>query len=292
MVAIPVGLILNAIFKGGLYGMVAMGLAISFGMLDIVNIAHPTLMVFSSYLLMMFAAVTDLPLEVGLLVFVPAFFVLGLLIYRFIGSTIGGADQPIRMLVFFFGVALVVQMISLFGWGSQWQSLEVFWAGRPLNLGWGVILRLGYVVTMIMAVILYGAFEYVLRNTYFGLSIKSVAQNEELARVSAISPARTKMVGFGISLAIVAIAGYFWGGIHLFSPFSGLHELGLVFSIVVLGGMGSVIGSLVGGVLISVGMSLMGYYGSAPLVPAVPFIVILFVFFVRPAGLLGKGFRV
>lgn len=285
-----IGMLITAFLRGSMYGLFALGLAISFGMLDIVHVSHPTFVFLAAYSVIFISEQLGTPAWLSLLFLVPLFFCVGYGLYLFLRETVGGVKMSIRGLVFFFGLILILQVLMLYVFGSQWASVDTIWSGTTTSLGITTV-RTGFIVIFISTLVIFSAYYLFLQKTYHGLATRAVAQNEYLAKLSGISPKNTKAIGFGISLVFAAIAGYFWGGVTPFNPFTGITLLGLAFAIVVLGGMGSILGCWVAGIVISMVEGLVGYFYNPGLIIVIPFTVIILVFFLKPTGLFGKGFR-
>lgn len=286
-----IGTLITALLRGGLYGLFALGLAVSFGLLDIVNIAHPTFVILASFLIIGIVNALGVPAYIALLIVLPIMFLLGIGVYGTIRKTLGEKEESsIQGLVFFFGVLIVLQISMLYFFGSQWHLVDTVWSGRSVSLGITSV-RMGLIIVFIVSIVGFYVFHQFLRKTYLGLSIRAVVQNEELTAIAGSSPARTKMLGFGISVALAALAAYFWGALIPFNAYSGVQYLGLAFSIVVLGGIGSVMGCFIGGIIISLAEALTGFYWNPNFLGAIPFVVIILVLLIRPAGLFGSGLR-
>jgi branched-chain amino acid transport system permease protein len=285
-------LLLNAVLSGMLLGgflaAASLGVSISFGLLDVVNIAHPVFIVAGSYAAYIANSRLGLdPLLVGLLVS-PLFYAVGLLLYRayfiFFERT-GG--QSLRGLLFFFGVLFLVEVGLIITFGVDYRLVEAPYLGESIHVGLaGLPFRL--LVPCVVGVAMVLGVQQFLSRTYYGKAIKAVSQDSMAMRLMGADPARIKGIAFGLSLATAAIAGALLIMISPVEPSLAREYIGRVFAISVLGGMGSIGGTLVAAILIGVAESLTSTFYGPSWAPAVSFGILLIVFAVRPSGLFGR----
>ncbi len=285
-------LLLNAIaaglLLGGFYAAVSLGIAVAFGLLDIVNIAHPVFVMLGSYVayLMNVKFGAD-PILTGL-VFTPLFYGLGVLLYRiyYVSFERKGAES-LRGLVFFFGILFIVEVALLLGFGVDYRMVEARYIGETLQVGpVGIAFRL--LVPCLVGVILTGALYAFLSRTFYGRAIQAVAQDSFALRLMGADPSRVKDIAFGIAIATASLAGALLIMIGPVEPAMNREYIGRVFAIAVLGGMGSIGGTLVAALILGVAESLTStFYGPSWSV-AVSFGVLLLALAVRPSGLFGR----
>ena len=285
-------LLLNAIaaglLLGGFYAAVSLGIAVAFGLLDIVNIAHPVFVMLGSYVayLMNVKFGAD-PILTGL-VFTPVFYGLGVLLYRiYYASFERKGAESLRGLVFFFGILFIVEVALLLGFGVDYRMVEARYIGQTLQVGpVGIAFRL--LVPCAVGVILTGALYAFLSRTFYGRAIQAVAQDSFALRLMGADPSRVKDIAFGIAIATASLAGALLIMIGPVEPAMNREYIGRVFAIAVLGGMGSIGGTLVAALILGVAESLTStFYGPSWSV-AVSFGVLLLALAVRPSGLFGR----
>jgi len=289
---LTIELLLNAVIAGILLGgflaAASLGVTISFGLLDVVNIAHPIFIVAGSYAAYIANSRLGLdPLLMGLLVS-PLFYAAGLLLYRayftFFERT-GG--QSLRGLLFFFGVLFLVEVGLIITFGVDYRLVEAPYLGESIHLGLaGIPFRL--LVPCVVGVVMVLAVQQFLSRTYYGKAIKAVSQDSMAVRLMGGDPTRIKGMAFGVSLATAAIAGALLIMISPVEPSLAREYIGRVFAISVLGGMGSIGGTLVAAILIGVAESMTSTFYGPSWAPAVSFGILLLVFAVRPSGLFGR----
>ena len=285
-------LLINAlvigVLLGGFYCSLALGLSVSFGLLDVVNIAHPAFIILGSYIAYMMGLWIGLdPIVTGIL-FAPVFFVLGLVIYRiYYTSFEKRGAEALRGLAFFFGLMFIVEVGLIIVYGVDYRSVEVSYVGPSIDIGFvGIPLRMlvPFGVSMVMAAIL---ITYLSR-TFTGRAIQAVAQDRMALQLMGADPVRIKQFAFGISLATCSIAGALLIIIIPVEPSVGRLYIGPVFAIVVLAGLGSVNGTIYAAIIIGVAESIVATFFGPSWAPAVAFGILLAVLGLRPSGLFGR----
>jgi branched-chain amino acid transport system permease protein len=276
-------LLLNAIVSGlllgGFYAAVALGLAIAFGQLDIVNIAHPAFVIVGSYVAYMVNSRIGLdPVLVGL-IFAPAFFVAGAAIYRvYYASFERTGQEALSGLAFFFGLMFIIEVLLLMIYGVDYRSVAAPYIGSTWRLG-----------PVIVPLRMFVPFVYLyLSKTFTGRAILAVSQDRLALRLMGADPIRIKQLAFGLSIATAALAGALLILIGPVEPSMNRLYIGRVFAIVVLGGMGSIGGTLVGALILGVAESFVATFYGPSWAPAVAFGILLVTLALRPQGLFGR----
>ena len=274
---------------GCFYAAVSIGLSVSFGLLDVPHVAHPAIMVLGSYCTWVLSTRTGLdPLLAGVLI-MPAFFVLGVLIYRFYYETFEsrGSDAGVRGLAFFFGVAFIIEVGLILMFGVDQRSVEAAYIGRSFSLGdYRIPMRM--VVAFAVALVLTFALSLYLSKTFVGRAIKAVAQDEPALRLMGANPVRIKQWAFGIATAVSALAGAMLIIVSPVEPAIDRLYIGRTFAVVVLAGLGSMTGTLAAGLILGIAESVVLMQFGASWAPAVAFGLLLIVLGIRPQGLFGR----
>jgi branched-chain amino acid transport system permease protein len=289
---IPLDLLVNAvvagILLGGFYAAVTVGVTISFGMLDIVNIAHPAFIVLGSYIAYIVNATTGLdPILVGV-VMLPVFFVFGMAVYQiYYVSFERRGEESIRGLAFFFGLLFITEVALILVFGVDYRFVEARYIGPSLHVGF-VDLPLRMAIPCLVSLVLIAALQLYLSRTFIGRAIMAVSQDRLALQLMAADPGRIKRIAFGISIATAALAGAFLIIIQPVEPSIGRDYIGRVFAICVLGGMGSFPGMVLGALLLGIVESITATFYGPSWSPAVGFGFLLLTLAVRPAGLLGR----
>lgn len=283
-----VNAIVAGILLGGFLAAVSLGISIVFGYLDIVNIAHPAFVVLGSYAVYILNSTFGIdPLLAGIALAAP-FYLLGILIYRFYYAFFErhGAES-LRGLVFFFGILFLVEVGLNITYGVDYRMVNAFYLGKSIEIGLvGIPYRLliPFVAGVVMIFIVY----LYLSKTFYGMAIQGVAQDSLAARLMGADPIKIKSVAFGMGMATASVAGALLIMISPIEPSMGREYIGRVFAIAVLGGMGSVVGTLVAAVLLGIAESLTSTFYSPSMAPAVSFGILLLVLAIRPSGIFGR----
>jgi branched-chain amino acid transport system permease protein len=285
-------LLINALVAGlmlgGFYAAVTVGVSISFGILDIVNIAHPGFIMLGSYLAYVLNARLGVDPILASIIMLPAFYALGAVIYQTYHMAFERHQgEALRGLAFFFGLLFIAEVILILAFGVDYRYVEARYIGPSLHLGL-VDVPLRMLVPCLVALGLFGALQLFLSGTFLGRAIMAVAQDEFALQLMACSPTRIKRIAFAISIATASIAGALLIVIQPIEPSLGREYIGRVFAICVLGGLGSLPGALVGAMLVGIVESLTATFYGPSWAPAVAFGFLLLTLAGRPAGLFGR----
>jgi branched-chain amino acid transport system permease protein len=281
--------IVSGLLLGGLYAAAASGLAVSFGMLDIVNIAHPALMVMGAFTVVLIGTTLGLdPLLVAVLQ-APLFYLLGIAIYGVYHHFFERrGEEALQGLAFFFGVMFIIEVGLVMGFGPEQRFLDPPYAFTTLRLG-EIDLPLRMLAPALLALAALGALYLYLRRSFTGLAVAAVAQDAEALRLMAVDPVRIKRLAFGISVALASIAGGALVVVQPVEPSSGQIFIGRVFAICIMGGMASLPGCLIAALLFGVVENVTATFYGPSWSPAVAFGWLLLVLAFRPQGLFGKA---
>jgi len=288
----PFELFLNAIISGlllgGFYAAVTAGVSISFGMLDIVNIAHPGFIILGSYIAYLLSASLGLdPILVSVLM-LPVFYALGCVVYQVYYLAFEKRGQEaLRGLAFFFGLLFVTEVGLILVFGVDYRYVEAAYIGPALHFGF-VDLPLRMLIPCAVALALFGLLQLFITRTFTGRAIMAVSQDQLALQLMAADPIRIKRIAFGISIAIAGVAGALLVVIQPVEPSVGREYIGRIFAICVLGGLGSLPGTLLAAMLLGVMESLTSTFYGPSWAPAVAFGFLLLTLAVRPAGLFGR----
>ena len=289
---VSLDLLLNAVISGlllgGFYAAVSIGVAISFGMLDIVNIAHPAFILLGSYVAFIANSVLGIDPILATLIAMPAFYLLGMVAYQvYYVAFERRDDQSLRGLSFFFGLLFITEVTLVLIFGVDYRLVQARYIGPNLNLGlFELPLRL--LVPFLVSLIMVMALQLFLSKTFIGRAIQAVAQDQLALRLMAADPVRIKRIAFGISIATASLAGAFLIIIQPVEPSIGREYIGRVFAICVLGGLGSFPGMVIAAMTLGIAESLTATFFGPSWAPAVAFGVLLITLAVRPSGILGR----
>jgi branched-chain amino acid transport system permease protein len=285
------GLVLNGVVSGlllgCLYAAAAAGLAISFGMLNVTNIAHPSMMVVAAFAVALLSQRFGIDPLVLTVLLAPVFWVLGAGLYsayyRFFERR---GDEAIQGLAFFFGIMFILEVALVMLYGPDQQFVDTVYAATTLHLG-VVDVPLRMAVPGLMSLATIGLLAVFLRRTFIGRAVAAVAQDAEALRFLAIDPVRIKRIAFGISTVFAGLAGGALVVVQPVDPTSGHVFIGRVFAIVIMGGMASLGGAVLAALLFGVVENMTAIFYGPSWSPAVAFGLLLLVLTLRPQGLFG-----
>lgn len=280
--------IVSGVLLGGFYAGVAAGATISFGLLDIANIAHPAFVVFGAYSAFVISERLGLDPLLAALIVIPFFYVAGLGVYQVYHQAFERrGEDSMRGLAFFFGLMFVGEVVLILMFGVDYRYTSAAYASTSLKLG-PIGLPLRELIPFAGALAMLIATQLFLKRTFFGRAILGVAQDPTALRLMGADPVRLKRVAFAISIALAGAAGALLLVLEPVEPSIGRDFIGRVFAIAVLGGMGSLPGTWIAAVMLGVIENLTSIFVGASWAPAVAFGFLLLTLAVRPAGLFGR----
>ena len=281
--------IVSGLLLGGLYAAAASGLAVSFGMLDIVNIAHPAMMVMGAFTVVVIGGVLGLDPLLAALVQAPLFYLFGYGVYSAYHHFFERrGDEALQGLAFFFGVMFIIEVGLVMVFGPEQRFLDPSYAYTTWRF-WEIDLPLRMLVPGLFALAAIGALFLFLHRSFTGLAIAAVAQDAEALRLLAINPVKVKRLAFGLSIALASMAGGALVVVQPVEPASGQVFIGRVFAICIMGGMASLPGCVMAALLFGVVENVTATFYGPAWSPAVAFGWLLLVLAFRPQGLFGKA---
>lgn len=288
MLSLLVNAIVAGLLLGGFYAAVSVGLALSFGMLDIANLAHPAFIILGSFIVYILNADFGIdPVLAGVLA-LPFFYLLGSAIYQiYYYAFERRGEEGLRGLAFFFGILFITEVALILIFGVDYRFVTARYIGPSVYIG-DAELPLRMLVPFGVSIVMVSLLQVFLSKTFIGRAILAVSQDDLALKLMSIRPQRIKNIAFAISIATASLAGACLIIIQPVEPSVGRDYIGRVFAIVVLGGMGSFPGMLTASMLIGVMESLTATFYGPSWSPAVAFGFLLLTLAVRPAGLMGR----
>lgn len=272
---------------GGVYALVSVGLNLIFGVVRVINFAHGEFVMIGMYITFWLWAGLGIDPYLSLLVVAPGMFILGMIFQRGIIQPI--QSTPANMKIFAtVGLSIIVQNLALYLWGGQHRSVNTEYSTSVLTFG-DINISVGRLIAFIGALVMVAALFYVMTRTLTGNVLRAIAEDSSTAVLVGIPVKKFYFVATGISVMLAGVAGVLLMPFTSVSPLFGVHMTLIAFIVVVIGGMGSMVGSLVGGLLLGVIETMAGTYISPALQQAVLFSLFIIVILIRPQGLFGKG---
>ena len=283
--AILIAAIVNGLLTGAVYALVALGLTLIYGVLHIINFAHGALLTVAMFAAFFVYQKFGLDPYLAILVLAPAFFALGYALQRFvIGPASHGDDRNILLVTL--GLAVIIENALLFFFRADTRTIDVPYAFDSFNLGFTFVAlprAVGFLALFVVA----SALWLLMGFTDIGRAIRAVAKEKLGAELTGIDVAHVYAVTFGLGTACVAIAACLLIPTYYVNPSAGNAFILVAFTIVVLGGMGSVLGALIGGLIVGVVESLSSLFLGESLGQIGIFLIFIAVLLVRPNGLFG-----
>lgn len=277
------------VLLGCFYAAVSVGLSISFGLLDVPQVAHPAFLVLASYGVYLLNDSYDVDPLLGGLIMTPLFFLVGFITYRIYYETFErrGSDAAVRGIAFFFGVAFIIEVLIILQFGVDQRSVSAPYIGKALRL-FDIRIPIRQLVAFAVALLLTVSLATYLSKTFLGRAIRAVAQDEEGLRLMGANPVRIKQFAFGIATAVLGLAGALLIVVAPVEPTLDRVYIGRTFCVVVMAGLGSITGTLIAAIILGVAETIVLTMVGASWAPAISFALLLGVLAVRPQGLLGR----
>jgi branched-chain amino acid transport system permease protein len=280
--------IVDGILTGGVYALMAAGLTLIFGVMDIINIAQGVMVVLGAYLSYELSVHLGIGLLPGLLITVPAMFLLGVAMEFFFMRRLRDADRTGMSILVTFAIAILIEGILSAVFGVDYVQLHASYVDKSVHV-LGFYLPYIYLIGFALAVLLMAALYYMLYRTKFGRAVRASLQNRTAADLIGVNVNRTRTISVGIGVAVTAIGGMVFGATTAFNPSSGYDLISRLLAIVILGGMGSIGGAMAAAVLLLVINDVVAVAWSPTWAPLVFFAVLVVVLSVRPQGLFGRS---
>ncbi|MFZ2155068.1 MAG: branched-chain amino acid ABC transporter permease [Bradyrhizobium sp.] len=276
--------VVNGLVLGALYFLMAVGFTMVFGIMRVVNFAHGEFYMFGGFVVLFLFGMHDVPFLVALVaagIFVGCF---GVLVEQAIFKPFRG--DTLSSMISALGLSIVLQNGAALAFGTTPQSLPDFATGLSR---WGAIVipnsRLAAVAIGAIIMLVFWLF---IRFSETGRAMRAVVQDPEVAMLQGMQPRKIYPIAFGIGVGLAALAGGIMGSIFTVDPFMGITPLLKAFIVVILGGLGSVMGAVVAGIMLGLFESFASNFLGATAADLLQFILVILVLLFRPEGLLGE----
>lgn len=273
--------LVNGLLLGGLYGLVAMGLSLVFGVMGVINVAHGDLMVIAAVATYLLVNLTDAPPYVALLLVVPAMFVVGVLTERLLLERITRSDELMSLLMLF-GFGTAITQTAAYYMGGSFFSVP-YWTGSFEVAGVRVPQSLTYAA--LAALLLAGLTFQLLHRSSLGRAIRATASAPDLAAATGVDVRRVRALTFGIGTALAGASGALMVTTQALNPLSGHVFLLIAFAACVLGSLGNVGGAMVAGLLLGLIEVTSSHFVNSQFSQLAIYVVFISMLLVRPAGL-------
>jgi branched-chain amino acid transport system permease protein len=280
-----VNLLISAILLAGIYAVMSLGMTIIYGVMKIINLAHPGIMMLGAYFAYEWFERTGLNPIIAALLSVPVFFLIGMAIHWTLVRRLPPSDQPtLPSLLLLFGLWLVLQNIGYLVWGNTDRAINTDLTLSIIRLGPLLIPGVRAVVFLLALASLI-ALEITLNRTWFGRAIRALTQNRYAGQLVGINTSRTARVAFGLGIAFAGFAGALLANLYSFNPDFGRSFLIRSFVIIVLGGLESFSGVALGALLVALVETFSILVVPAAYQPAISFALLVVALVAIPGGL-------
>jgi len=282
--------LIQGVLLGGLYAIIGIGMSMVFGIMGLTNLAHGDLMILGTYITMLLTTTSGLPLFLSVIISVVIMAIIGFVIQNcLVNRVLDKGSEPALLVTF--GVSIFLSNLILKLFSADYKSIPNSLASTNV-LSTKVLSISGiYLFSFIVGLVVIAVLSYIMQKTNFGRSIRATSNDTMAAELMGVNTKRAYSYAMIIAMVTAAIAGALVGSTFTFNPASGTSYLIIAFGVVVIGGMGSLIGTLLGGVVLGVAQLLGGYFFGSGVQMLIAYIVLLVILAVRPNGLLVSGAR-
>ena len=285
--ALPIDLMTDGLLLGGLYAIIGIGLSMVFGIMKRINLAHGDMMILSSYLSLFFSQVWGLHPLVTLFLVLPALFIFGYLIQAgLFNQVLAKGMEPFLMVSF--GLSIIMQNILLVLFSPDARTLQNSLVTQVININNLFSVPVIHLINFMVGILVIALLHLLMKRTYLGWAVKASADNLSASKLMGINTKRIYAVAMGIAGVTAAVAGVLLGMTFTFYPHSGTQYLIVAFGVVLIGGIGSLIGTFLGGLVLAisqlVGANIFG--GGGQLLSG--YFILLIIMTIRPQGILGR----
>ncbi|OGP87895.1 MAG: branched-chain amino acid ABC transporter permease [Deltaproteobacteria bacterium RBG_16_47_11] len=282
-------LFIVGILQGGIYSLISIGLTMVWGVMQIVNFAHGEYLMLGMYATFWLFQLYGIDPYLSLLFTTPLLFLLGIITQKLIISPIIGAP-PVTQIFATVGLQIVLQNLALVLWKPDYRSLHLPTSTSNLKFH-GLIISFPRLMAFVITLAMVTALFLFLKKTYVGKALRATADNKMAAHLMGINVNRLYYLALGIGIACVGIAGGILMPMYPAFPTVGGYFVLIAFVVVVLGGMGSMAGAFIGGLIIGLAEAFSGFFISPGLKELFYFLVFILILVFKPSGLMGKVTR-
>jgi branched-chain amino acid transport system permease protein len=279
--------VIDGVLTGSVYALMATGLTLIFGVMNIINVAQGILVILGAYLSYALSVHFGIDLFVGLLITIPTLFVVGVVVERVFITRLKGPERTAMSILVTYALSLVIEGALNMIFSVNDVQLQAWYVDRSFRL-FGVYFPYIYVFGFLLAAGLLGALYVMLYRTRFGASIRASLADQTAAALVGIDVKRVATLCFGIGVAVTAAGGMVYGATNTFNASTSYDLITRLLTIIVLGGMGSLGGALLAGILMVTLEDLVAVVWSPVWSTMTFFIVLVIVLSIRPQGIFGK----
>ena len=280
--------IINGLLLGGLYGIIGIGMSMIFGIVRLVNLAHGDLVILASYLSLVTMRFFPVNPLFTLIIVIPVMCLIGFVIqYYLFNRTLGKGMNPPLLIAF--GLSIILQNVLLLVFTPDARTLFTSISVKTLPLGSFLSLPMVYLVDFIVSLIAITLLSRFFNRTYMGKAIRAASDDEGAAQLVGINTKTIYAVAMAIATGTAAVAGVLVGMTFTFYPHTGPEYLIIAFGVVVVGGLGSLLGTFIGGLILGLAQILGAHFLGPGFQLLIGYLILLIVMTFKPTGLFAKG---
>ncbi len=276
----------NGIVLGSTYGLMAIGLTILFGILNIINLAHGEIYMLGAFVAYFLVVLWEVDFFIALLAATVAMGILGVVAERLVFRPLRDKDE-INYFIVSMGLLTFLQNLALLLWGTEPRSMALPQASETLRIG-EIIITVQRLYTVVIAVGVIFGLHFFIKHSRMGKAMRAMEQDREAALTVGVGINEVSSFTFFLGSALAGAAGALMGSLFIVNPIMGFGPLLKAFVIVIFGGLGSVLGAIVGGLILGMTEVLGASYISSAYQDAFAFIILILILSFKPTGLFGK----
>jgi branched-chain amino acid transport system permease protein len=279
--------VIDGVLTGSVYALMATGLTLIFGVMNIINVAQGIFVILGAYLSYALSVHLGIDLFVGLAITIPTLFLVGIVVERVFLSRIKGPERVVMSILVTYAIALVIEGALNMIFSVNYVELQAWYVDRSVRVV-GIWLPYIYLLGFALAVVLLGALYVMLYRTRFGASVRASLADQTAAALVGINVKNVSTICFGIGIAVTAAGGMIYGATNAFNASSSYDLISRLLVVIVLGGMGSIGGALVAGIMMITIEDMVSVIWGPVWSSLTFFIILVVVLSIRPQGLFGK----
>lgn len=282
--------VINGLSIGSIYALIALGYTMVYGIIKLINFAHGDILMIGAYAGFICASMFNLPFVPALIISVVICAMLGMVIEKLAYKPLRHAPR-ITLLITAIGVSFLLEYLMMYIFKADSLSYPAdFFVTESIDIG-SVRIPLNQICVLVITIVLMIALQFVLKKTKIGRSMRAVSSDQDASRLMGVSVDRTISVTFIIGSALAGVAGVMYGSMFKINPLMGMQPGLKAFTAAVFGGIGSIPGAMLGGMLLGFIEAMVSAYGPSAFKDAVAFAILIIVLLVKPNGLMGKDTR-